>query len=46
MNSTSATMASAMMALSRSPRLTAAVKREALRACAEDSANTSGSVLR
>src|SRR5580700_3894390 len=42
MNSTSATMASAMMALSRSPRLTAVVKREALRACAEDSANSVG----
>ena len=39
MNSTSATMASAMMALSRSPRLTAEVKREPLRGCAEDSAN-------
>src|SRR5579862_728128 len=33
-------MPSAMMALSRRPRLTAAVKREALRACAEDSANS------
>src|SRR5580658_1175828 len=42
MNSTSATMASAMMALSRSPRLTAVVKREALRACTEDSANSVG----
>src|SRR6202050_2577350 len=40
MNSTSATMAMAMMALSRRPRLTADVKREALRACAEDSANS------
>jgi hypothetical protein len=29
-----------MMALSRRPRLTADVKREALRACAEDSANS------
>jgi hypothetical protein len=39
-------MASAMMALSRKPRLTADVKRDALRACAEDSANTRGSALR
>jgi len=46
MNSTSATMASAMMALSRSPRLTVEVKRDSLRAGAEDSAKLLCSVLR
>jgi len=35
-----------MMALSRKPRLTAEVKRDALRACTEVSANPRRSVLR
>ena len=39
MNKTSATTASAMIALSRNPRATAAVNRRALRVCAEDWAN-------